>query len=148
MYHEPSRYHHIMFSLIYKYVTDGQEYDSKVKIEMERKQKELEEQRNMIKASTESVFALAQDLNKRSKRGLTNDSDEGIYSSKGELLSQMSEEDDNDDSDVIISSKDKKKGKSKGKDTKKKREMTFVKKRETEHDDGDQSDIDKKDASV
>ena len=45
----------------------------------------------MVKASTESVFALAADLNKKDKKKEGEDSD-GLYSSKSDILSEEEEE--------------------------------------------------------
>jgi hypothetical protein len=67
-----------------------------------------------VRASTDSVFDLANELNKK-KKGEGHSSEEGIYSSK-------SEEEDEEDEAVIISNKIKKKLR-KGV----KKEMTFVK---------------------
>lgn len=95
---------------MYRFVTNG-EYEAKIKEETLKRQlaKQLAEQ--MLKASTESVFALASELN-RKKGDLM--SDGGIYSNK--------EDDMLSDEEVVI--KDEKGGKGKG--GKAKREMTFA----------------------
>ena len=84
----------------------------------------------MIKASTESVFALAENLNKKK---LGTDSDQGIYSSKSEAM--QSEE----ESEVII----KKDHKNKAKKVKGKKEMTFLNKTSEDEDKQDSSVVSK-----
>jgi len=84
----------------------------------------------VVKVSTESVFALAENLNKKK---LGTDSDEGIYSSKSEAM--QSEE----ESEVVIKKDHKKKAK-KGKG---KKEMTFLNKTSEDEDKHDSSVISK-----
>lgn len=111
MHYEPNRYHLLPFGLLYKFVT-GNEYEAVLnwrKVEIEDallKQRLLQQQLadQQVKASTESVFALAQDLNKQSE------DDSGIYSDKHE---------ESEEEEVVIQ-KDKRKSR------RAKKEMTFV----------------------
>ncbi|CDW78943.1 c2 domain-containing protein 3 [Stylonychia lemnae] len=141
LYHEPSRYHNILFPYLYKYILN-EDYEARIKQERDKKAQELLQQQlqqqlhdQMVKASTESVFALAQDLNQQQKRrGDKLGSDGGIYSSKSEMLSESEEE-----SEVIINKNKKKKKGKKRKD----KEMTFVqKKTETAEEDEDKESND------
>lgn len=110
-----------MFAVFYKFIC-GHDYEAKIKEEQFKKAEQA------VKASTESVFALAENLNKK-KHGT--DSDEGIYSSKSDAM--QSEE----ESEVVI-----KKDQPKKKSQKKKRnkEMTFLNKTSEDEDKHDSSE--------
>jgi len=69
MHYEPQRYHYITFSLFYKFLTN-QDFSKKD---------------DLLKASGESVFALAADLNKKKKKR-NGSSEGGLYSSKSDMM--------------------------------------------------------------
>ena len=74
MYYQPQRYHHVSFGHFYRFMTST-EYEAKVNEDKAKRKKAMED---LVKASTESVFALAADLNREKKN-------EGLFSSKSEL---------------------------------------------------------------
>ena len=120
MHYEPNRYHKLPFGLLYKYIT-GSEYEvslreRKAAIDLAILQSQQMLLDQQVKVSTESVFALAHELNKRSE------DESGIYTDKH---SESEEE-------VIIQKEQKKRKPRKGKN----KEMTFVQKTSPREEDG------------
>lgn len=88
VYYEPQRYHQISFELLYKFVTN-EDYQQRVD--------RLIQEKNQVRASVDSVFNIAQEINQKKKKGMDS-SEEGLYSD-----SNREEEEE-----VVFSNKNKK----------------------------------------